>query len=92
VAEHKLKIWPLFFADVRDDRKPFEVRWNDRDYEVGDVLRLREWNPLLREYTGRETRKLVTYIADGSDRRGEKGTCFGIEPGYVVLGLKRAEA
>ncbi len=82
MAEHKLKIWPVYFADVRDDRKPFEVRWNDRDYEVGDVLRLREWNPLLREYTGRETRKFVTY----------KGTCFGIEPGYVVLGLKRGEA
>ncbi len=36
--------------------KPFEVRKNDRDFQEGDLVRLREWRPEAKEYTGRSVR------------------------------------
>ena len=39
---HKLKLAKMFFEDVRLGRKSFELRKNDRDYQIGDILELRE--------------------------------------------------
>lgn len=57
---HDLKIGPHYFDDVASSRKPFEVRKDDRRYNVGDTLRLREWRD--GKYTGRETYKTITYV------------------------------
>ena len=43
--QHELKIWPKFFARVVDGSKPFEVRRNDRDFQTGDFVLLREYDP-----------------------------------------------
>jgi hypothetical protein len=76
---HKLKTWPMFFEAVVRGTKPFEIRKNDRGFEVGDTLILQEWDSTTGEYTGREHRRLVSFVlAD-----------WGLEPGYVVLGLGR---
>lgn len=61
MTTHELKCWPSFFQAILDDRKRFELRVNDRNYQVGDVLHLREWNPELEQYTGREIRRTNTY-------------------------------
>lgn len=88
---HELKTWPSFFAAVRDGSKTFEVRRNDRDFVVGDVLRLCEWDPcadrvacsvLVRgvgDYTGLTHEMRVTYVLRGGE--------FGIEAGFCVLGI-----
>lgn len=44
---HELKIWPQFYAAVKDGRKTFEVRENDRAFQAGDTVTLREWDPNL---------------------------------------------
>src|SRR5688572_2161648 len=75
MSEHELKAWPEPFAALLSGAKVHEVRRNDRDFMVGDTLRLREWDPGIRHqvgavtimerlagYTGRETTRLVTYI------------------------------
>ncbi len=38
MSTHNLKTWMPFYQDVIDGRKTFELRKNDRDYQVGDIL------------------------------------------------------
>ena len=81
--KHDLKILPKYFDAVKSNIKPFEVRKKDRDFNVGDMLYLREYDPECNggrgECTGRYTIKYITYILDDSD------VCAD---GYVVLGLR----
>lgn len=83
---HDLKVWPPYYDAIAYGSKPFDARKNDRDYQVGDFLRLREWRvtamdrlEIAGEYTGRELSRVVTFVL--------KGPVFGIEDGYCVLGL-----
>jgi len=50
---HSVKSWPEFFGPVISNVKTFELRRADRDYQVGDRLHLREWEPQTESYTGR---------------------------------------
>lgn len=62
MTTHDLKIWPEHFNLVLGGLKRFEVRRNDRGFELGDALLLREWEPFSRAYTGRETTRQVTCV------------------------------
>lgn len=42
---HQLKCDSKFFEDVASRKKTFEVRKNDRDFNVGDFLALNELTP-----------------------------------------------
>lgn len=83
MVEHKLKCWPQFFDAIERGDKPFEVRRDDRGFQKGDIV------ILLRTYESdldkadefySPLRRRITYILTGGQ--------FGIEPGYVVLGLE----
>lgn len=77
-VEHELKTHPAPFTEVWNGRKRFEFRLNDRDYRVGDRLKLREWEE-EDGYTGRVWYGRVTYALYGPD--------FGVPEGYVVMSL-----
>ncbi len=77
--EHDLKVWPQFFIKLKSGEKTFELRRADRNYQIGDTLLLREWNPMTERYTGERVQRRITYIT--------RGPGFGIEAGYVVLAL-----
>jgi hypothetical protein len=78
---HELKCWPDFYEALVNDFKTFEVRKNDRDFQVDDTLHLREWNPANRAYTGRELLAVVLYVMDLADP-------FLIARGYVVMSVE----
>lgn len=42
---HELKIWPQFYKLVAEGSKTFEVRKNDRDFQVGDEVKLKYFDP-----------------------------------------------
>jgi hypothetical protein len=61
--EHKVKSWPQFFEATRSGTKTHEVRrLADRDYRVGDRLRLQEYDPSTKTYSGRELVVQITYM------------------------------
>lgn len=80
---HELKTWPVFFESIRNGDKTFEVRKNDRSFQRGDVLWLREWHPGGTSgrsgYTGNDEYRTVTYVLTGDE--------WGIKEGYCVMGL-----
>lgn len=80
-----LKTWPEPFAAIRAGLKPWELRFDDRDYQVGDTLRLREWNYNFDGgvYTGEVEERVVIWKLDGGR--------FGLPKGYAILSLARAE-
>ena len=57
---HHLKISEKYFDAVERRIKNAEVRYNDRDYNVGDWLVLNEWDGI--EYTKRWVVRQITYI------------------------------
>lgn len=80
---HELKTWIEFFEEVIMLRKNFEVRKNDRDFKVGDWLLLNEWDNQRQEYTGSVCLREISYILHGGQ--------FGIEQGFVVMGIKEVQ-
>jgi hypothetical protein len=84
VTVHRLKTWVPYFDAVTSGAKPFEVRRDDRGFQRGDRVQLTEVtrpeDGLIP--TGREAMYEITYVLTGGQ--------FGIEPGYVVLGLGTA--
>lgn len=76
---HRLKCWPEYYAPVRDGLKNFDFRSvRDRQFAVGDVVVLEEWDPKTQEYTGRSCARRIAYIFDT--------TPLGA-PGFVILGF-----
>lgn len=87
---HELKTWPRHFQAIWDEKKQFEMRNADRDFQVGDFLLLREWEPSLMygvtgqgKYTGRQVLVRVTYIL----RQDEEQPEF-IADGWVIMSIK----
>ena len=75
---HELKILPEYFKAVRDYTKNFEIRKCDREYHVGDVLLLREWDG--NKYTGEKVKREIEYIYKGDGS-------YGLAEGYCILGI-----
>jgi hypothetical protein len=54
--KHELKIWPQFYCRVADGSKTFELRENDRSFQSGDTVILKEWDPTPINSTSRNPR------------------------------------
>lgn len=76
---HSLKITSKHFEEVLSGRKTFEIRKNDRDFKVGDVVKLNEYlgksDANEDVYSGRFVRVFITYIYDLED----------VLPGYIAF-------
>lgn len=76
---HQLKTINPYFRDVYNGIKKFEVRYNDRDFQVGDTLVLKEYDAMTCKYSGNSIYRRVTYLLDDPEL---------VKPGFVVLGIK----
>lgn len=76
---HELKIYPKYFEKVLDGTKTFEARKNDRGFQVGDTVILKEFDNI--KYSGREIQVEITYILDD--------TFDGVPKGYVIFAFRK---
>lgn len=76
-TQHELKIASEFFEAVKDGRKKFEIRKNDRNYQEGDVLMLLEYDKYYEAFTGEKITVEIIYMTD-----------YAQQDGYVVLGIE----
>lgn len=58
----KKKTWPEYFEAILSGKKKYDLRLNDFDANVGDVLVLEEWDPKTKKYTGRKIEKKIAYV------------------------------
>ncbi len=76
---HRLKTLPEYFGPAKDFKKQFELRKDDRDYKVGDLVTLEEWDGT--NYTGAELRnRTIKYILRNCPE-------LGLQDGYCILGF-----
>lgn len=97
IATHELRTWPGYFQQTWLGRKTFDVRLDDRGFQRGDGLVLREWDPAwpctcerghddaCARYTGREIHAEIGYVLSSTPPRGSVRGFNG--QGYVVLAL-----
>lgn len=77
-VEHNLKIAPEYFAAVVAGVKHAEMRFNDRNYQTGDVLNLCEWDDGT--FTGDFVSVDVTHVCE-----------LPSVPGYALLSFELQE-
>lgn len=76
---HYLKTLPEYFQSVKIGIKNFEIRKNDRNFQIGDELALLEYTP-QNGFTGDYIIVEVIYM-----------TNYEQKDGYVVMGIERRE-
>lgn len=76
---HELKIEPQYYEDIKIGLKTFEIRKNDREFKLGDILILNEYDSGAGTYTGQKILIVrVTYLLNDPEYCKE---------GYVILGI-----
>ena len=63
--EIRKKAWKEMFELVKNGKKKFDLRLNDREWEnvkEGDFFFLEEWDEVSKKYTGRSIRKKIGFL------------------------------
>lgn len=77
---HLLKLNEIYANDVYNLVKRFEIRKNDRDYQVGDIIRFTVVNSgVIIEHPINYVDFVITYKFDD----------FGLKNDYVILGIDK---
>lgn len=78
---HVLKCLEPYYFEVYTERKTFEIRKDDREFEytVGDSLAL--YQVVHGVITGNYVIRKVTYVLRFAED-------YGLKPGYVILSIK----
>lgn len=79
-VEHELKCEIEFISSINNGEKLFECRKDDRNFRVGDKLILIGYESFNKVVTGIKITCLVTSVLQGER--------FGIQKGFVVMGIK----
>ena len=88
IVEHRVKCWPQFFDPIVSGEKTHDLRRaDDRDFRIGDLLCLEEFDPKTNRYTGRQFKVKITYITSAdhpcalSDR--------ALHPDFCILSIRK---
>lgn len=89
-VEHKVKSWPHLFQATLVGSKTHELRRaTDRDYRVGDILCLQEFDPVTKCYTGRELKVRITYVTSAEFPCALSENA--LHPDFCILSIAKVE-
>lgn len=87
MATYNVKSWVPFFQAFKRGEKKHDMRdLKDRDYQVGDILFLEEYDPFKGEYTGEVLRMKITYIT--SNKTPCAFSSAALDKDYCILSLE----
>jgi hypothetical protein len=87
MTEYNVKSWVAFFQAFKTGAKKHDMRdLKDRDYQVGDILNLQEYDPFKGTYTGDEMRMKITYIT--SSKTPCAFSSAALDKNYCILSLE----
>lgn len=83
---HKLKCWEEFFTVKWNGKKDWELRKDDRNYRVGDIIIQEEGNIVHDDFvrTGRKLIEEITFIVREQPQ-------FGLQKGYCIMSTKELD-
>jgi len=79
IKNHDLKCDAEYFDKVASGDKNFELRFNDRDFQVDETITLHRF--IKDSFTGSSLKKRITYVLKDAER-------FGLKDGYVILSIE----
>lgn len=93
---HEVKTNKEYFEAACAGVKLFTIRFDDRNYAVGDVLRKIEVDSTVKKPTSLFFVEKVGFVLTATGRTADfeityklENIPFGLEPGYCILGLKK---
>ena len=78
--EHEVKILEQYANLNNENKKPWELRKNDRNYKVGDWIRFHIIDDETKKPTGFSYRRKIIYLFEGGE--------YGIEKEYCIMTLE----
>lgn len=81
MAEHKLKIQKQYWDKVRNGLKTFEIRKNDRNYQVGDLIHfipISDNSNMIIPHN--QNTYIITYVFNGGE--------YGLSSDYCIFGIR----
>lgn len=90
MANHVLKSWPQFFQAIKKGLKKHDLRSMDRGFKTGDIVTLKEYDPILGKYTGEELEAVITFIT--SEETPCAYSSAVLQRGYCILSLEVVSA
>jgi len=79
---HTIKCVQPYFDDVKHGQKPFAIRLNDRNYQVGDTVTLRLFDPVTQGIKPFSINAEISYVLTDFE---------GLKEGLCVFGLKNVK-
>lgn len=73
---HNLKLNAEYFDNAESGKKMFEIRYNDRDFQVGDTISLHCWDKCSYDSSRKPLNRKIVYTST-----------FQQKEGWIVLGL-----
>lgn len=84
---HTVKSWSHFFDAIKAGDKTHDLRHNDRNYQVGDILDLMRYDNINGCYTGDSCQVEITYITNRERPCAFSGSV--LDRDYCILSIRK---
>jgi Domain of unknown function (DUF3850) len=83
---HQVKSWSHLFDAIVSGAKAYDLRKNDRNYQIGDELVLARYDNIAGRFTGDVCKRTVSYITSSTTPCAVSSAVLPNE--YCILGFE----